>query len=104
MAALLLRTRLSIESLISSLLFEWHDGCHLPLACGVLLLRRYGTLCSVTYYKSVRHHGRQGLDCAVGVAVRKALLELGGVILAQQINLLTQKTPIGEAEHCLSQL
>lgn len=39
---------------------------------------------------------------AVGVPVRKALLELGGVILAQQINPLTQKTPIGEAEHCLS--
>ena len=39
---------------------------------------------------------------AIGVPVRKALLELGGVILAQQINPLTQKTPIGEAEHCLS--
>ena len=39
---------------------------------------------------------------AIGVSVRKALLELGGVILAQQINPLTQKTPIGEAEHCLS--
>lgn len=39
---------------------------------------------------------------AVGVPVRKALLELGGVILAQQINPLTQKTPIEGAEHCLS--
>ena len=39
---------------------------------------------------------------AVGVPVRKALLELGGVILAQQINPLMQKTPIGEAEHSLS--
>ena len=34
--------------------------------------------------------------------VRKALFELGRVILAQQINPLTQKTPTGEAEHCLS--
>ena len=39
---------------------------------------------------------------AIGVSVRKALFELGRVILAQQINPLTQKTPIGEAEHCLS--
>lgn len=39
---------------------------------------------------------------AVGVPVRKALLELGGVILAQHINPLTQKTPIEGAEHCLS--
>ena len=39
---------------------------------------------------------------AIGVPVRKALLKLSGVILAQQINPLTQKTPIGEAEHCLS--
>ena len=39
---------------------------------------------------------------AIGVSARKALFELGGVILAQQINPLTQKTPIGEAEHCLS--
>ena len=39
---------------------------------------------------------------AIGVSVRKALFELGGVILAQQINPLAQKTPIGEAEHCLS--
>ena len=39
---------------------------------------------------------------AVGVPARKALLELGGVILAQQINPLTQKTPIEGAEHCLS--
>ena len=39
---------------------------------------------------------------AIGVSVRKALFELGGVILAQRINPLTQKTPIGEAEHCLS--
>ena len=39
---------------------------------------------------------------AVSVPVRKALFELGRVILAQQINPLTQKTPIGEAEHCLS--
>ena len=31
-----------------------------------------------------------------------AELELGGVILAQQINPLTQKTPIEGAEHCLS--
>ena len=67
MAALLLRTRLSIESFISPLLFEWHNDCHSPLACGVLLLERYGTLCSVTYYKSARHHERQGRDCAVGV-------------------------------------
>lgn len=40
---------------------------------------------------------------AVGVSVRKALLELGGVIPARQTNPpLTQKAPIGEAEHCLS--
>lgn len=39
---------------------------------------------------------------AVGVSVRKALLELGGIIPARQINPLTQKAPIGEAEHCLS--
>ena len=39
---------------------------------------------------------------AIGVSARKALFELSGVILAQQINPLTQKTPIGEAEHCLS--
>ena len=39
---------------------------------------------------------------AIGVSVRKALFELGKVILAQQINLLTQKTPKEEAEHCLS--
>ena len=39
---------------------------------------------------------------AVGVPVSKALLELGGVILAQQINPLTQKNPIEGAEHCLS--
>lgn len=38
----------------------------------------------------------------IGVFARKALFELGRVILAQQINPLTQKTPIGEAEHCLS--
>ena len=38
----------------------------------------------------------------VGVPVRKALLELSGVILAQQINPLMQKTPIEEAEHSLS--
>ena len=39
---------------------------------------------------------------AIGVPVRKALLKLSGVILAQQVNPLTQKAPIGEAEHCLS--
>ena len=39
---------------------------------------------------------------AIGVSVRKALFELGRIILAQQINPLTQKAPIGEAEHCLS--
>lgn len=39
---------------------------------------------------------------AIGVSVRKALFELGRVILAQQINPLTQKTPKEEAEHCLS--
>lgn len=38
----------------------------------------------------------------IGVFVRKALFELSRVILAQQINLLTQKTPKEEAEHCLS--
>lgn len=38
----------------------------------------------------------------VGVPVRKALLEPSGVILAQQINPLMQKTPIEEAEHSLS--
>lgn len=35
---------------------------------------------------------RHGDGRAIGVPVRKALLELGGVILAQQINPLTQKT------------
>ena len=39
---------------------------------------------------------------AIGISVCKALFELGGVILAQQINPLTQRTPIGEAEHGLS--
>ena len=38
----------------------------------------------------------------VGAPVREAPPELGGVILAQQISPLAQKTPIGEAEHCLS--
>lgn len=45
---------------------------------------------------------QRGDGRAIGVPVRKAPLELSGVILAQQINPLTQKTPIGEAEHCLS--
>lgn len=39
---------------------------------------------------------------AAGASVRNAPLELGGLILAQQINPLTQKTPIGEAGRCLS--
>lgn len=47
------------------------------------------------------HHGD---GRPVGVPVRKAPLELSGVILAQQINPppLMQKTPIEEAEHFLS--
>lgn len=45
---------------------------------------------------------RHGDGRAIGVSVRKALLELGRVILAQQINPLTQKTPKEGAEHCLS--
>ena len=45
---------------------------------------------------------QHGYGRAIGVPVRKALLELGGVIPAQQINPLTQKTPIEGAEHCLS--
>ena len=49
--------------------------------------------------KLVLHHGD---GRAVVVPVCKAPLELGGVIPAQQINPLTQKAPIGETEHCLS--
>lgn len=56
-----------------------------------------GCSCPPTSRSTERVDGR-----AIGVSVRKALFELGRVILAQQINPLTQKTPIGEAEHCLS--
>jgi predicted dinucleotide-binding enzyme len=49
-----------------------------------------------------RHAFRHGDDRAAGASVRNAPLELGGLILAQQINPLTQKTPIGEAGRCLS--
>lgn len=41
-------------------------------------------------------------DRAAGASVRNAPLELGGLILAQQISPLTQKTPIGETGRCLS--
>ena len=56
-----------------------------------------GCSCPPTSRSTERVDGR-----AIGVSVRKALFELGRVILAQQINPLTQKTPKEEAEHCLS--
>ena len=45
---------------------------------------------------------KHGNDRAIGVPVRKAPLEFNEVILAQQINPLTQKAPIEEAGHRLS--
>ena len=90
----------------------FHDAKLELLGVAVVLPRPvYGPGAALVDPLPPKLHGRlrktelvlqRGDGRAIGVPVRKAPLELSGVILAQQINPLTQKTPIGEAEHCLS--